>query len=664
MRAPKLWSNGGVRTSVVYATIILVPVLATGLALSASYGRTANEQRVLGAGGTEALIFAQSSVEPVLGNHSLTAGLSAGETRAIAALARRAIAHRDILGLRVDNTAGRLLFSDGVRAPAQASGSAARTAAGMPVASFVTLPINGDRVGTARASNPVAVEVRLPLRVGTGARTLGVLALYLPYRPLELDVSSGLDGLYRNLAVGLALLYLALLAIATSVGQRAGRRARFGALLAERDTLTRLPTRALFRHLTEEIIDRNGGDRPTAIAVVDLDRFKEVNDALGHATGDTVIAELARRLQAEVLPVELVGRLGGDEFGIVLTSVGDVEHSLRRLRGVIGLEVIASGLPLSIEASVGYVVAPEDGTAIDELLQRAEIAMYNAKSQHTGVSRYHASQNTHDAASLGLLGELRHAIDAGELVLHYQPKMNLRSRRTASVEALVRWEHPKQGLLPPGRFVPLAEQTDLIGALGEWVLNRALEDLHCLPDHVAVAVNISARNLANFDFSDHVIGALEQHGVPASRLILEVTETALLSDRARAATILRALTTRGVRISIDDFGSGQTSLGYLSSLPIDELKIDRTFVFDMLDNPADAAIVRSIVDLGHNLSLRVIAEGVETSSVLDGLQRMGCDEAQGFFIARAMPIGPLLQWLDQAEVPALRWVDPAGMTAS
>lgn len=435
--------------------------------------------------------------------------------------------------------------------------------------------------------------------------------------------------------------------------------------LAEHDTLTELPNRALFHHRASAALAAVPAGKPIAIAILDLDRFKVVNDTLGHQNGDHLLTELARRLAAETRPGDTVARLGGDEFGVILIDPADAEGALRRLRGVIELEALVSGLPLSVEASIGYVVAPEDGTDVDELLQRADIAMYVAKAHNAGVVRYDSSQNSYDAANLGLIAELRRAIASDELVLHYQPKTNLDDGRVEAVEALVRWEHPSQGLLPPGRFVPLAEQTDIIFDLTTWVLDRALDDLHRTPGDIAVAVNVSARSLSRLDFADSVVNALARHDVPARRLIIEVTETALLTDPERAAAILGALSCHGVRISIDDFGSGQTSLGYLSTLPVDELKIDRSFVADMLDSPAHRAIVRSIVDLGHNLSLRVVGEGVETSSVLNGLRSVGCDQAQGFLLARPMPHDKLLEWLERALTPvraAEPWVPPSAST--
>jgi len=335
----------------------------------------------------------------------------------------------------------------------------------------------------------------------------------------------------------------------------------------------------------------------------------------------------------------------------------DAEDVLRRLREVIEQDVEVNGLPISVESSVGFVVTPDDGTDVDELLQHADVAMYLAKSQHTGVVRYDPNDDHYDAANLGLIADLRHAIDEGQLVVHYQPKAALEDGRVEAMEALVRWEHPTLGFLYPDRFIPLAEQTDLIDRLTESVLTRALTDLRDLGDEfadVAVSVNVSARTLGRARFAPQVIKVLESVGVAPERLMVEITETALLTDPPRAAAVLAELDAVGVRVSLDDFGIGQTSLGYLSSLPVHELKIDKSFVLDMLGNPAHAAIVRSIIDLGHNLQLRVVGEGVETDAVLDSLREAGCDLAQGFLLARPMPAEQLRRWM--AKMPRSRRV--------
>jgi diguanylate cyclase (GGDEF)-like protein len=387
---------------------------------------------------------------------------------------------------------------------------------------------------------------------------------------------------------------------------------------------------------------------PVAIAIIDLDHFKDINDTLGHHNGDRLLAELARRVAANTRPGDTVARLGGDEFGLVLRDAAGAEKALQRLREIIDDEIEVSGLPLSVEASIGFVIAPDDGTDVDTLIQRADVAMYFAKAQHSGVVRYDPSLDDYDAAKLSLVGELRHAIDAGQLVLHYQPQATLADGRVEAVEALVRWQHPTHGLLYPDKFLPLAEQTDVIDKLTHWVLRTALSEIRDLPapaDELAVAINVSARSIGRIELAGTIIQTLEDLDVPAERLVIEVTETALLADPGRAAAVLTELASAGVKVSLDDFGRGQTSLGYLSALPVHELKIDKSFVLDMLENPAHAAIVRSIVDLGHNLALRVVGEGVETDVVLSALRESECDVAQGFLLARPMAVDQLGAWL-------------------
>jgi diguanylate cyclase len=463
-------------------------------------------------------------------------------------------------------------------------------------------------------------------------------------------VSAGLNMLYLELAVGLAALYLALFAITASVSRRLRRESSLNAFLAEHDTLTELPNRTLFHRCAERAVAAaTGGGRSVAIAIVDLDRFKDVNDTLGHHNGDRLLTELAHRLADSMRPGDTVARLGGDEFGLVLRDVGDAEPALRRLRDVIDREVEVSGLPLSVQASVGFVLAPEDGTDVDDLLQRADVAMYVAKAQHAGVTRYEPSLDHYDAARLSLVSELRHAIDDDQLVLHYQPQVSLADGAITAVEALVRWHHPTHGLLYPGSFLPLAEQTDVIDKLTTWVLRTALSevrDLGPLAGDLSVAVNVSARSIVRESLASEVIEALVELEMPAERLIVEVTETALLTEPERAAAVLARLAEAGVRVSLDDFGCGQTSLGYLSALPLHELKIDRSFVAGMLENAAHEAIVRSIVELGHNLALRVVGEGIESDAMLLSLRGSGCDVAQGFLVARPMPVDKLEEWLD------------------
>jgi diguanylate cyclase (GGDEF)-like protein len=637
------------RLVVAYAAISLVPVVILGLALSWSY-RSEARQRGIAEGRSEALLVARTAVEPRLNGQPLSRGLTPAEKASMGTLVGSAVRDHDILRLRLRDLAGHLVYADsGASRDSEPEDEVVEAAHGEVVADLTRLNSDPGDVGKI---GPAAVEVYLPLTAGEFGRRIGVLEVYLPYAPISADVTAGLGLLYRDLVLGLAGLYVALFAISLSVSRRLRQQLKVNTHLAEHDALTDLPNRTLFlRRAGEAVAAARTGGPPTAIAIVDLDRFKEVNDTLGHQNGDHLLTELARRLRTYMRPKDTVARLGGDEFGIILRDVSDPAEVLWRIRAVIEFEVSVSGLPLSVDSSIGYVVAPADGTDIDELLQRADVAMYVAKEQHSGVVRYRPDQNHYDAANLSLIGELRQAIDADQLVLYYQPKANLVTGGIDAVEALVRWRHPTLGLLYPDRFVPLVEQTDLIDKLTEWVVHRALRDLGTLGPAVAdltMAVNVSARNLGRPGFAELVVRELEASAIDAARLVVEITETALLTDPEAAAAVLRQLDALGVEVSIDDFGSGHTALGYLSELPIHELKVDRSFICDMLVNPAHAAIVRSIVDLGHNLGLRVVGEGVETQETWDLLRATGCDSAQGYLLARPMPLEQLAGWLASA----------------
>jgi diguanylate cyclase (GGDEF)-like protein len=646
-RAKNRGSTG--RLFATFAVIMLVPVIVLGLTLAANYRHEA-ARRGLAQGQSEALLTAQTAVEPVLDGRPLSQGLSPSETADMQRLVRTAVHSGDVLRLRLRDLSGAVVYSDdgsGLHKQSSDDEDEALDAAhGAIVARVTRLNADSDDTGPL---GPDTVEVYLPLVAGTPSHRVGVLEVYLPYSPIRADVDAGLGSLYRNLAIGLGVLYVLLFGISFSVGRRLRRQVKINAYMAEHDALTDLPNRTLFhRRVTAELERARLRGQPVAIAIIDLDRFKEVNDALGHHNGDRLLSALSDRMAAHLRGPDALARLGGDEFGVLLSMVAEPEEILRRLRDVIEHEIGIGGLPLTIEASIGYVVAPHHGTDADDLLQRAETAMYTAKEKHLGVVRYDESFEHYDAANLALVAELRHAIESDQLVLHYQPKVTIGDGRCRSVEALVRWRHPTHGMLYPDRFIPLAEQTDLIDRLTEWVVSRALEDLKQFgtgTGELTVAVNVSARNLGRAGFAGKVVSLLDQAGVTADRLSIEITETALMIDPTRAAAVLAELDRSGVRLSIDDFGCGQTSLGYLSTLPIHELKIDRSFIADMLVHPAHAAIVSSIVELGHNLGFHVVGEGVETAEVLAGLAASGCDVAQGYHFARPMAPDLLAPWL-------------------
>ena len=355
-------------------------------------------------------------------------------------------------------------------------------------------------------------------------------------------------------------------------------------------------------------------------------------------------------------PSESVARLGGDEFGILITqlstaSANDLEQTLEKIRAALEQPFQVDGLPLHVEASIGVARYPEHGRDVDLLLQRADVAMYLAKDSGTPHAIYTAELDHHDTASLTLLAELPRALRNRELVLHYQPKLDVHTGKLAGIEALVRWQHPARGLIPPGDFVPAAEKTGLIQPLTRYVLDEALGQLGRwqLEGHeITVAVNLSMRNLHDPTLPEQVAELLRKWGLTGECLTLEITESAIVSDPAGTKDIIRQLRELGVGISIDDFGTGYTSLAYLARLPITQLKIDRSFVMNMDNDADDAAIVRSIITLGHDLDLEVVAEGVETVVIYDQLARLGCDTIQGYWLSRPLPPAELSEWLTRA----------------
>jgi diguanylate cyclase len=651
------------RLFAVYAVVSLIPILALGLIL-ASHFRQEAQQRGVDQARAEAQLIAQTAVQPLFGNILVSRGLSPTEVSGMRRLTRQTVdSHGEgTLRLQLRDLHGRVVFADaGSTEDGPADDDALEAATGETVAHLTNL--NAD--DNPKHPGPRAVEVYLPLQAGSPVRRVGVLELYLSYAPIAREVTKLLSTMYRDLIIGLGALYLALFAISASVNERLRRQSKLNAHLAEYDTLTGLPNRSLFeRRATAALQTARRRGTSVVVAIADLDNFKDINDVLGHRNGDQVLTELAARLERAARPEVTVARLSGDEFGLVLPCDGHLDPAaeLAEIGRILEGDLPVGGLTLSVQASVGYALAPLDADDVETLMRRADVAMYLAKAENAGVARYNAARDQYDPATLSLVAELRQAIDADQLVLHYQPQGDLATGRTVGMEALVRWEHPTRGLLHPDKFLPLAEQTNLIDHLTRWVLRRALTDLRDLGEtgaELSVAINVSARGIGRGELADEVIKALRELAVDPRRLVIEVTETAILADPARAAIELGRLAAAGVAISLDDFGQGHTSLSHLSALPLDELKIDRGFVGDMLEHEAHAAIVHSVVDLGHNLGLRVVAEGVETDEVLAHLSDRGCDLVQGYLLARPMPLDALVRWL-APEPPA----PPAAPTAT
>jgi diguanylate cyclase (GGDEF)-like protein len=433
------------------------------------------------------------------------------------------------------------------------------------------------------------------------------------------------------------------------------------------DALTGLPNRLLFANRAAQAVaaaGRNGAE--PAVMMIDLDRFKEINDTLGHHHGDQLLIETASRIAGVLRPSDTVARLGGDEFAVLLTDGGRAVSTQIADRIGKALEPAFSinGVTVSIEASVG--IACLDGSTpasqkqgpgehAGELLQHADIAMYEAKAHHSGFAFHVPDTEDASPARLALLGELREAMNRDELVLHYQPKVAADDGALLGVEALVRWNHPTRGLLPPSEFIAVAEGTTLIQRLTDIVVDKALAFSKEWLDNgvrLPVAVNVSARSLLNLDFPANIAAQLTAADVPADHLCLELTESTIMTDPDRALQVMNDLRALGIRLSVDDFGTGYSSMAYLKILPVDELKVDRSFVGHMTSSPDDTMLVQSAIDLGHNLGMSVVAEGVEDHQTLITLQDLGADIIQGYYLGRPMDATSLTQWVNDRHTAA------------
>ena len=417
------------------------------------------------------------------------------------------------------------------------------------------------------------------------------------------------------------------------------------------DGLTGLPNRALLADRLDQAL--RAGERQSTLAgllLIDLDRFKEINDTLGHEYGDQLLIQVGPRLAGALRAVDTVARLGGDEFAVLLPVVSGVEAAIEvanKLQEALGRPFRVQGVDLDVEASIGVVVAGEHGNDPSTLMQRADIAMYAAKQRSLGVASYDEGADSHTPERLALLGDLRRALSSDELFLLYQPKISLRTGEVCGAEALIRWRHPERGIVPPDSFIPLAENTGLIGPLTTYVLDLALAQARRWVDQDAglqVAVNLSARNLLDEKLDENVAELLAWHGIDPHLLKLEITESAVMTDPTRAAEVLERLAAQGIAISIDDFGAGYTSIRQLRDLPISELKVDRSFVTSMENDPSNSTIVRSVIELGHNLGMTAVAEGIESLETLNSLTAYACDVAQGYFLSRPLTAEDFDTW--------------------
>jgi diguanylate cyclase (GGDEF)-like protein len=505
--------------------------------------------------------------------------------------------------------------------------------------------------------NTKALDTYAPMKM-QGTR-VGVIDISEDYGPVAAAASSTFWPVVVVLGVVLFVIYLSLFPLLRRVTRRLRRQVEEIEHQAMHDNLTGLPNRVLFRDRVQQAL--HGATRNSvevAVMFLDLDRFKEVNDTLGHESGDVLLREVGQRLAQSLRAGDTIARLGGDEFGVLASGLDGVDDAIliaRKLRRAVEWPFTLRGLTLEVEASIGIAMFPEHGTDVDTLLRHADVAMYQSKEAHSGVGVYSPERDVYSPNRLKLLGELRGAIERNELVLYYQPKVSLKTSEVLGFEALVRWNHPEEGLLTPERFVPFAEHTGLVKPLTRYVMREAVRSCakwHELGLDLGVSVNLSARDLLDLNLPDEVGLLLSETRIEPGRLELEITENTILSDPVRTRAILSRLKEHGVRLAIDDFGSGYSSLGYLRRLPLDVLKIDKSFVMTMMADDDSAAIVRSTIDLAHNLGLEVVAEGVATEHIGGALAALRCDAGQGFYFSGPLPQSEVARWA--AEVTAIR----------
>ncbi|MCW3068382.1 MAG: putative diguanylate cyclase/phosphodiesterase [Solirubrobacterales bacterium] len=627
------------------ALLSLVPVVALGFIL-ARVLETQIVTRTVADADQSAQLVARLGIQPELSPRALREGLTPAGIRSLDRQLSQRKVSKDLARIKIWSAQHKVIYSDihsligRTLAP---SDDLEKALAGKPKDAQLVTPSAHSETASEVGLGQL-VEVYVPLRFAATGPPAGAFEIYLSYRPIAAAVARDKRTIMLLVAIGLGLLWAVLYRIVARASRRLRRQARDNYRLAYYDQLTGLPNRTLFIERVGDAVRREAGGRgAVAVLLLDLDRFTEINNTLGNANGDAVLREVARRLSSDLAGGALAARLGGDEYAVVCPhtdGVAGAQRTAAAIQASLETPIALDGVALNVEASIGIAVMGPDTEDPDLLLQHADAALGHARSQSSRVEVYSEDCNRFDATRLVLLGEVRGALERGEFTLFYQPKMDLQSRRLTGVEALVRWRHPRHGLLSPASFIPLVEQTALIGPLTNYVIDEALRQMTVWRRRgidLDMAVNLSARNLLDPALPGLIADLLARHGVAARRLTVEITESASMVNPERAVAVLRALRASGVGVSVDDFGTGNASIDYLAALPASEIKIDKSFITEILGDARAEAIVRSTIDLARNLGLGVVAEGIETEAVLEHLSSLGCATGQGYFLSRPLP---------------------------
>jgi diguanylate cyclase (GGDEF)-like protein len=647
-----------------FAAVSLTLVVLLGIALSQVMSSLI-ERRALESAKQAAILSVAVGIQPLLGGEDLSGPLSSDATDKLDHALSGSLRGTEVARIKVWNAESDLIYSADPHtvSPARVLDPKPSAELGEALEGKIEVELISD---STESDNQALLdrygsllEVYVPIRDSAdvpGAGPAGVFELYLPYAEVQAAIRADQKRAFLVVGLGLLVLWLGLFRTVATASRQLRQHAQRSDYEAAHDSLTGLPNRAMLLDCIELALreSEDGG----ALLLLGIDRFREVNDTLGHTHGDALIVAVGSRLDDLVGDGDVVARLAGDEFAVLLRSV-DGETGARaaaqEVREALRKPFEVAGLSLAIDVSLGLALLParRAGAEADlrvhvdgeTVLRHADVAMSEAKHGHAGLAVYASEHDHHSTEQLQLLGELRVALDQRQLVLHYQPKLDLVTGEVRGVEALVRWQHPERGLLAPDLFVPTAERTGLINPLTDYVLDVALGKAAKWLEQglsVPMAVNISARSLLDADFPDRVLATLSARRIPPGSLILEITETSIMEDPEHALAALQRLHDAGVYLSIDDFGTGYSSLAYLKRLPVDEIKIDRSFISSLADDARDRLIVASTVSLGRALGLDVVAEGVEDEQTVAVLQTLGCDLAQGFLFGRPEPDPPLV----------------------